>query len=425
VYTYLDGANGRFIIEWSNLTHANTDSIETFQMIIYDPCQYSTPTGDCEIVFQYNHIVNNDYVEDPYSDPETYSSVGIENWQENIGLQYEYNNLYPAGAAALANGRAIRFTTRRFDLPPASYPSESHTPSSITMTCPPGGMTSSQVIISNSGACGLGYTLTAASLGYLRNSVNPEPPVTDALPAPVQSPNLPKTEEIYKPNPPMTTNQGGPDAFGHYWIDSDESGGPTFNWVDISGVGTAITLNDDNNNGPFSLGFTFPYFGTNYTSLYVSSNGMITFSSDVAPSNNTAIPSTSTPNNYIAAWWDDIDPPHQGAVRYYADAANHRFIVSYDSVAYYYSSTPGYTGALTFQIILYEDGHFVMQYKSMNPGSYSTGLNGATIGFENAGGTDGLQICYNAAYMHNNLAIQVTVPPPPPTTLTLSPVQES
>jgi len=421
VYTYLDGANGRFIIEWSNLTHANTDSIETFQMIIYDPCQYSTPTGDCEIVFQYNHIVNNDYVEDPYSDPETYSSVGIENWQENIGLQYEYNNLYPAGAAALANGRAIRFTTRRFDLPPASYPSESHTPSSITMTCPPGGMTSSQVIISNSGACGLGYTLTAASLGYLRNSVNPEPPVTDALPAPVQSPNLPKTEEIYKPNPPMTTNQGGPDAFGHYWIDSDESGGPTFNWVDISGVGTAITLNDDNNNGPFSLGFTFPYFGTNYTSLYVSSNGMITFSSDVAPSNNTAIPSTSTPNNYIAAWWDDIDPPHQGAVRYYADAANHRFIVSYDSVAYYYSSTPGYTGALTFQIILYEDGHFVMQYKSMNPGSYSTGLNGATIGFENAGGTDGLQICYNAAYMHDNLAIQVTVPPPPPTTLTLNP----
>jgi hypothetical protein len=111
VYTYYDEENDRFIIEWSGLTHANTSSPETFQVIIYDPYAYPTPTGDCEIVFQY-HTINNDdgSISNPRR-PETYSSVGFENWDEDDGLQYEYDNRYHPGAAVLANGRAIKTTT--------------------------------------------------------------------------------------------------------------------------------------------------------------------------------------------------------------------------------------------------------------------------------------------------------------------------
>jgi hypothetical protein len=71
--------------------------------------------------------------------------------------------------------------------------------------------------------------------------------------------------------------------------------------------------------------------------------------------------------------------------------------VQYTSVPHYGTSTPG---LYTFQVILNASGSVLCQYLDMQ-----TTLNSATLGMENAGGTDGLQVVYNAAYMHNNLAI--------------------
>ena len=110
IFQYHDAANGRFIIEWSGMTHARTGSGQTIELIIYNPTTFPTPTGDCEMVFQYKVVHNDDYDDDPYT-PETYSSVGFENWDQNDGLQYEYDNVYYPGAVALHNGLAIKITT--------------------------------------------------------------------------------------------------------------------------------------------------------------------------------------------------------------------------------------------------------------------------------------------------------------------------
>ena len=57
---------------------------------------------------------------------------------------------------------------------------------------------------------------------------------------------------------------GGPDAFGYRWIDSDDPLGPAFDWVDITASGTPIPFTgDDQNQGPFPLPFPFTFYGTN------------------------------------------------------------------------------------------------------------------------------------------------------------------
>ncbi len=94
-----------------------------------------------------------------------------------------------------------------------------------------------------------------------------------------------------------------------------------------------------------------------------------------------------------------MDLRTSGTVYYKNDAANNRFIVEYKDVPHY---DPPAGGPYTYQVILYSDGRIYYQYLSM-----TSTLDNATIGNENTGGATGLQVVFNAAYMHNNLAIKI------------------
>ncbi len=202
-----------------------------------------------------------------------------------------------------------------------------------------------------------------------------------------------------------TLGRGGPDAFGYMWIDSDEPGGPQFSWTDIRSVGTQITAwtgTADDGQAIVPLPFAFSFYGAQYNSVKVVTNGFLSF--DVASTNheysNSAIPTTAEPNNGIYGWWDDLNLTSAGTVHYYNDAANGRFVVQYTAAPHYGTSEPG---NYTFQMILNASGDIVYQYLDMQQT-----LNSATIGIENATGTIALQTVYNAGYVHNNLAIRLT-----------------
>lgn len=112
-----DASNHRFIIEYSRVQHIHNPTnpipaeLQTFEILLLDPQYYSTITGDGEMIFQYNDITNDDIWHN-------YATVGIENYDHAIGLEYSYANQYPASAAVLASNRAVKFTTD----PPDTFP---------------------------------------------------------------------------------------------------------------------------------------------------------------------------------------------------------------------------------------------------------------------------------------------------------------
>jgi hypothetical protein len=290
-------------------------------------------------------------------------------------------------------------------------PNISFDPSFYNVSIDPGNTTTRPLNIHNTGAGPLNYSLVPETFTLrlvdgrmIPVRMTPVPPESRQalaeIPAGSPKPEA-KAEPLY---PPMILGQGGPDTFGHRWIDSDEPGGPTVNWIDISGIGTPVTLTDDSNVGPVSIGFSFPFFENNYSQLYICSNGMLTFGSGSNVYQNTGIPGSGAPNNFLPIFWDDLDPGSGGTVRYYFDSGAQRFIVSFDHVLLYRSG--GSTGDLNFQAVIYPSGVIEYNYATMNPGLGV--LTSATVGIENAAGGDGLQIVYSAAYIHNNLSIRIS-----------------
>jgi hypothetical protein len=144
---------------------------------------------------------------------------------------------------------------------------------------------------------------------------------------------------------PVDPIPDGPRQPSLYWAYDESDAGyephPDFNWVEVRGVGTRVTLSDDQT-APVSLpvGFgPFRFYNQNYTQLSVCSNGWVGLgSTTVSTYDETELPNTSMPPMFCL-YWDDLYPPTGGGVWYYHDAANHRFVVEYDSVPLYRAQT--------------------------------------------------------------------------------------
>ncbi len=137
VYTWHDASNHRFIVEWSRMPYLWSPApLETFEVILLDPAFYSTPTGDGEIIFQYNTITE---VYGP-GDDNPYSTIGIQNQNHLDGIEVVYWNTYDDPAAAhVQNNRAYRFTTAFTYSPPGSSLDVTLTPVNPPIVIPASG----------------------------------------------------------------------------------------------------------------------------------------------------------------------------------------------------------------------------------------------------------------------------------------------
>ncbi|MEJ5308968.1 MAG: carboxypeptidase regulatory-like domain-containing protein [Anaerolineae bacterium] len=178
---------------------------------------------------------------------------------------------------------------------------------------------------------------------------------------------------------------GGPDNFGYRYADSNSVGlGPTYGFVDISGVGTPVALGD-NDYAEVNIGFNFKFYGTSaitpnhYSKLFVGSNGFLSFgagSTDLSP--DPVLPNPTLPNNLIAAAWDDLVPgtvyvqsfaqcPYNPA----ATTVDACFIVQYTDFTHKDGTPAG-----TWEVILFRTGSILMQYAEVNAPDATTGIEG-------------------------------------------------
>lgn len=158
---------------------------------------------------------------------------------------------------------------------------------------------------------------------------------------------------------------------------------------------------DDAGWGPFNIGFNFTFYGNTYSQFYVTSNGLVMFGSSTGDYTEDPIPNTSTPNNYIAAFWDDLVINSAGRILYttIGAAPNRKCIIQWTNMGFWSSTV--LLG--TFSVILYEGSNDIqIQYRSIidNFSDRSHGSS-ATVGIENSNGTAGVQYSY-----HNSTAIR-------------------
>jgi len=204
--------------------------------------------------------------------------------------------------------------------------------------------------------------------------------------------------------------------YGPYFAYDDEDDGefvPDTDWVEIAGVGTFIDWDLygwgswDDNHAPVELPFPFRFYGRDYDTVWVSTNGWISFGEDPGDDfyANYELSDPSAPDFMFAPLWDDFafyDPlwcPTAGSVYVYNDISHHRFVIEWNN------AEDWATGDLsTFEVILIDpaypsapvpgdNGELIVKYKTISSGV----LTSSTVGVRRDD-AEYTQYVYNGTY---------------------------
>ncbi len=159
---------------------------------------------------------------------------------------------------------------------------------------------------------------------------------------------------------------------------------------------TNVSLSDDVWSAAINIGFTFNFYGVNYTQCLIGSNGLLGFDisrarayCEYSTANNLTFPNTGyagTRNTAMIAF-SDINPGAGGQVYYKSEgvAPNRRFFVVYDNVPSFSASD------CNFLVIILFEGSNNIEYHISNKAVNVTWNGGrATQGVQNNAGSQGV-----------------------------------
>ena len=370
VYGYYDPSLHVYIVQWDNVKTYEDNSNESFQAILFDPQFYSTPTGDGEILLQYEDFNNTSNGSYGGGTPlhGGYCTVGIEDHWGTTGLEYTFNNDYARSARTLSDNSALFISTRK---------------------------------------TGAVWNLAQAELELSNNEINFEIEENQLAEDNIILTNVGENESIltYTISTSPLSFSGGSDEFGNHWVDSDLSSDNEYNWVQIPETNQVEFENNDN--GIFvDIGFEFTYYGNSYNQVLINPNGWVGFGEDSNEWSNESLLTNDNTTNAIFAFWDDLNPENQnnscsndGQGNVYHETLVNRKIIWFNDVIRC-GSNPDYAGIYDFQIVLHENQKIDINYRTME--GYTTS---ATIGINNQSGDDAIQIVFNDTYVHDELSL--------------------
>jgi hypothetical protein len=194
-----------------------------------------------------------------------------------------------------------------------------------------------------------------------------------------------------------------------------------FTYEDISGSGTELT--GDNLSALIGIGFQFPFFDEQYTTLFVSTNGLLTLGGSFAsPANqDLTVAGTNPGQPVIAPLWDDwdIDPAFAGRAYYETlgtAGVDLRLVVQWHDIEHFDADGGG---TVDFEAVLFEDGTIEFRYNDVTTGVAAEN-NGAsaTVGIRAAEPTavddgDVYQVSFDQAVISAGQAIRFFGPVDP------------
>lgn len=166
-----------------------------------------------------------------------------------------------------------------------------------------------------------------------------------------------------------------------------------------------ISLSGDDSAGQVTLPFPMPYRGSSYTSAWIDTNGVVSFTDpEGSYPHNSSLPGGGNPNAAVYPFWDDLVIDSNASVRTetIGAAPNRKFVIEWRNPHVFSGSE-----RVTFSVALGEDGSVSMYYTGIDAVSPRDKGDSATIGIENAAGTVGLQYSHNQQSIGDGYVIRL------------------
>jgi hypothetical protein len=198
----------------------------------------------------------------------------------------------------------------------------------------------------------------------------------------------------------------------------------------VPGAAGVTTIRSTGNNNAnlvtLPTGSTFNYYGTTYSSFYVSTNGLVTFASSNTSASNSNLTSAPTQRSIAPLWDDWVNVSGQAMLLQRFDDANgdgspERMVIEWNNVQGNTSSP----SPITFQTILQLNsgvtpGEITFNYSDLDAGNAVSNGGSATVGIKDSGtqGTRRLLISQNNGtnpFVGSGKAIKIKPDSVPPT----------